>query len=209
MYNNMKKFTFKGKKVIIFDLDGTIVRLSADWNSLKNMIEENYVEIYGERGEFNRISAYLNDIVDKKDEMNLKKFFNIIKRYELENIKETQPIKETLFFIKNKEKFGVEKGTKLTILSLNTRTTILESLKLVSLMEQIDYIIGREDVRKWKPNPEGIFKIQDHYKIKKEEMIFFGDLQNDIQTGERAGIDTFFIDDLINLVKIYKKNRNI
>ena len=190
-------------------MDGTIVNLSADWNLLKNMIEKNYRKIYGERGNFNRISAYLSDIVDKKDEMNLEKFFNIIRRYELENIKETQPIEETLFFIKNKEKFGVEKGTKLAILSLNTRTTILESLKLVNLMEKIDYFIGREDVRKWKPNPEGLFKIQDYYKIKKEEMIFFGDLQNDIQTGERAGIDAFFIDDLINLVNIYKKNRNI
>lgn len=203
----MKKFRFKGRKVIVFDLDGTIVNLSADWNSLKTKIEENFLETYGEKGEFDRISAYLKEIVDKKDDMNLEIFFNIIRHYELKNIKETQPIEETIYFIKNKEKFGVEKGTKVAILSLNTRATILESLKLVNLIDEIDHIIGREDVRKWKPNPEGLFKIQDHYKIKKEEMIFFGDLQNDIQTGERAGIDTFFINDLINVVKIYKKKR--
>lgn len=203
----MKKFRFKGRKVIVFDLDGTIVNLSADWNSLKTKIEENFLETYGEKGEFDRISAYLKEIVDKKDDMNLEIFFNIIRHYELKNIKETQPIEETIYFIKNKEKFGVEKGTKVAILSLNTRATILESLKLVNLIDEIDHIIGREDVRKWKPNPEGLFKIQDHYKIKKEEMIFFGDLQNDIQTGERAGIDTFFINDLINGVKIYKKKR--
>ena len=66
-------------------------------------------------------------------------------------------------------------------------------------------------MRKWKPAPEGLIKIQNHFKIKKEEMLYFGDLENDLLTGENAGIDAYLIGDLINLVnkkksvKKYKK----
>ncbi len=32
-------------------------------------------------------------------------------------------------------------------------------------------------------------------------MIFFGDLDNDILTGQNAGIQAYYIDDLIDIVK--------
>ncbi len=202
----MNKLSFKGKNIIVFDLDGTIVRLSVDWMSLKEKLYNDYKKIYSENCSFESISTCLSKLVEKGDEEVLGNFFEIIRQYELVNIYDNQPIKETIFFINNLEIFGLDKSVKLAILSLNTRKTIVTSLKLVNISHKFDYIIGREDVRNWKPDPEGLLRIQDFYKVKKEEMIYFGDLKKDILTGKSAGIDVFLIEDLINFVNKEKEN---
>ncbi len=196
----MTEISFEGKKVIIFDLDGTVVHLAADWMSLKKKLVDNYKKIYNEDCSFDTVSACLSNIVKKREFDILENFFDIIRQYEVDNIEENKIIEETIFFINNLELFGVKNTTKLAILSLNTRMTIIESLKLANVLDKFNFFVGREDVRKWKPDPEGIYKIQDHFGIKKEEMIYFGDLQKDVLTGNNAGIEAYFIDDLIRLV---------
>ncbi|MFX1591453.1 MAG: HAD family hydrolase [Promethearchaeota archaeon] len=202
--------SFKNKKIIIFDLDGTIVNLTADWMSLKDTLAEKYREHYNEDCDFIRISACLDEIVQKNDDDVLKDFFDVIREYELKNIKDTQLIEETIFFINNCELFGAKKEVKFAILSLNTRSTIIRALELANITDKIDFIIGREDVRRWKPAPDGILKIKNHYHVTKREMIFFGDLEKDISTGKNAGIDAYIIDDLIEYIKekIRKISRN-
>jgi len=199
------KLTFKNKKVIVFDLDGTIAKLAADWHSLKDALAERYTEYYQDECQFMSISACLSNIVKRNDEEELKKNFEIIRQYELENIKESIPIEETVFFINNLSSFGVQEDTKLAVLSLNTRRTIIESLKLANLYEKIDFIVGREDVRKWKPEPEGLLKIKEYFNVEKVEMVFIGDLDKDLLTGQNAGIESFLVDELIELVNDFKK----
>ncbi len=199
--------SFKNKKIIIFDLDGTIVNLAADWMSLRDVLVEKYREIYEEQCDFERISKCLDNIVEKKDEEVLVNFFDIIRQYELENIKDTQLIEETIFFINNKELFGIKIEVKFAVLSLNTRSSIIRSLELANIHNKIDLIIGREDVRKWKPAPDGLLKIQKYYKVNKKEMIFFGDLENDLLTGKNAGIEAYLVDDLIEFVNKVKNKQ--
>ncbi len=206
MNNTIKQgISFKNKKVIIFDLDGTIVRLTADWMSLKEILVIKYKEIYEENRDFESISACLSKIVELKDRQVLEDFFNIIKQFEFKNIKNNEPIEETIFFLKKCKLFGVIKGAKFAILSLNMRNTIVESLKLVGVYEKFDFIVGREDVSSWKPAPEGLIRIKNHFRIGKDKMIYFGDLEKDIMTGKNAGVEAYLIDDLINLVNIKRK----
>ena len=195
---------FQHKKVIVFDLDGTIVNLTADWTALRDALVEMYKEYYKEECNFKRISTCLNVIVKRKDEEILQDFFDVIREYELKNIKDTQLIQETIFFINKKELFGVMNEVKFAVLSLNTRSSIIRALELAHIYDKIDFIVGREDVRRWKPSPEGLLKIQKQYHVSKKEMIFFGDLKIDILTGQNAGIEAYFIDDLIKLVNKVK-----
>jgi len=199
-----KIFTFKDKKVIVFDLDGTIVRLAADWHSLKEVLNDRYSEHFQDDCQFKSISACLSEIVEKGDEAELQHNFDVIKQYEFDNIEKNEPIEETIYFINKTKLFGVKKGTKLAILSLNTRQTIKKSLKLAGISGKFDFILGREDVRSWKPEPEGLLRIMEHYKVNKEDMIYFGDLEKDLATGANAGIEAHYIDGLINLVKSCK-----
>ena len=196
----MKNLSFTGKKLIVFDLDGTIVDLAVDWMSLKDLLVERYEELYQESCDFKSVSKCLEKMVEKQDESNIQNFFDIIRHYELKNIRDVKLIDETIFFINNKNLFGIENEMKFAILSLNTRDTIIRALEIADITDKIDYIVGREDVRKWKPDPEGLIIIKNHFKIKKEEIIYFGDMKKDLLTGENAGIDTYLIDDLINVV---------
>jgi phosphoglycolate phosphatase len=203
----IKKELLRNKRVIVFDLDGTVVRLAVDWDSLKHLLSEKYSEIYGEYCSFSSVSECLRTIVDKNDNATLEDFFKIILQYELENIENTQPIREIIFFINNLELFGVNNSSKLAILSLNMRDTIKKALGIANLEEKFDFILGREDVKHWKPNPAGLLKIKDNFNVKKEEIIFFGDKKKDLLTGKNSGIDAFWIDDLIKLVKKEIKNK--
>ena len=103
------KIIFDNKKIIVFDLDGTIVNLTADWIALKDVLIKKYKEIYNDNCDFKRISKCLDSIVKKNDEQVLENFFDIIRHYELENIKETQPIDETIFLSKIKNYLGLKK----------------------------------------------------------------------------------------------------
>ncbi|MCJ7649765.1 MAG: HAD hydrolase-like protein, partial [Candidatus Lokiarchaeota archaeon] len=69
---------------------------------------------------------------------------------------------------------------------------------------KIAFTIGREDVRKWKPEPEGLFRIKEKFNANTEQMIFFGDMEKDIDAGKAAGVDSFFIDTLIKIVRDLK-----
>jgi len=207
MTNNI---SFENKSIIVFDLDGTIVHLDTDWHHLKMLLSKRYAKLYeGEICEFEHISACLSQIVRKNDEIELSKFFDMILDYEMKNIRNNKEIKESIFFINHLELFGVKKETKLAILSLNMRETIMTTLKLTNLNESFDLIIGREDVRAWKPDPFGLLEIQKYFNVKKEEMIFFGDTEADIKTGNNAGIEVHLVKELVNLVKSKKQKIGI
>ena len=202
-------FSFTAKKVIVFDLDGTIVRLAADWHSLFKVLTSRFTEKYRETLNYKSMSAILSRIVEMGDEEELQLNFNLIKQYELENITSNEPIKETVYFINNKELFGVPHNIKLAIFSLNTRSTILKSLERAGILDKFEFFVGREDIRKWKPEPDGLLKILAHFKVKTEEMIYFGDLEKDLLAGANADIESYYIDNLINHVRIIKKSLHL
>ncbi|TXT58842.1 MAG: Pyrophosphatase PpaX [Promethearchaeota archaeon] len=202
----LKKSSFKDKKVLVFDLDGTIVKLNVNWKELKQILSERYSNIYNTSCQFNSISGCLSYVVSKDDKKELENFFDIIREFEVKNIDNNTPIEESIYFIKYKNEFGIDDGAKLAILSLNTRKTVIESLKKEKILDKFDFIVGREDVRRWKPEPEGLVIIKNHYGIKSDEMLYIGDMRKDMLTGDNAGVDTYLIDDLIQYVKDHKKN---
>jgi phosphoglycolate phosphatase len=198
--------TLKSKKVIVFDLDGTIVRLSADWQSLRKTLNARYSEKYKEKSHFNSMSHLLTSIVTRRDEEVLNHFFSIIKKFEIENITKIEPIEDVIYFFSNIELFGVNSEVKLAVFSLNTRNTIKKSLQIAGIINKFEFYIGREDVRAWKPEPEGLLKIREYFQVSKEEMIYFGDLKLDLLAGANAGVESYNIIDLITLIKKFRKN---
>ena len=192
--------SFKHKKVIVFDLDGTIVKLAVDWQELKRILSERYSKIYSDGCDFKRISVCLSQIVKRNDYEELDRFFNIIREHETKNIVNNKPIEETLFFINNLDLFDISNDVNLAIFSLNTKEAIEISLKQIKIYKKFDYIVGREDVMKWKPNPEGLYLIKEHFKCNRDQMVYIGDLQKDLETGANAGIESHLVDELIELV---------
>jgi HAD superfamily hydrolase (TIGR01549 family) len=198
-------FSFTSKKVIVFDLDGTIVRLSADWHLSRKALSARFAEKNREALNFKSMTSILSRIVEIGDEEELQMNFNLMRQYELENITKIEPIKETIYFINNKELFGVSHNAKLAVFSLNMGSTILKSLEMAGILDKFEFFVGREDVRKWKPEPDGLLKILEHFRVKTEEIIYFGDVEIDLLAGANAGVESYYIDTLINYVRNMKK----
>jgi pyrophosphatase PpaX len=195
------------KKLFIFDLDGTIVKLKVDWSKLKKVLEDRFSNLYEESCEFESVSTCLSYIVSKNDKEELLNFIDIIRDFELNKIETTEIIPETVNFIQNPDQFGISENVKFAVLSLNTRETIRKSLKIAGIENKFEMIVGREDVRRWKPEPEGLVIIQRYFNIENDKMVYFGDQKKDVITGKNAGIDAYFIDDLIDFVKEQMKNK--
>lgn len=195
---------FRDKKVIVFDLDGTIVKLHAPWHALKDVLTQRYSNRHEEECDFNSVSACLSEVIKYGDESELLENFEIIQKYELENIKETEAIEEVVYFINNKEKFNIDPDDIFAVFSLNTKRTIMESLDIAGISNKIAFTIGREDVRKWKPDPEGLIRIKEKFNVSTEQMVYFGDMEKDMAAGKAAGVDSFFIDTIIKMVRDLK-----
>jgi HAD superfamily hydrolase (TIGR01549 family) len=88
-----------------------------------------------------------------------------------------------------------DNGTKLGILTRNTRENALRTLELVGLDSFFDpgHVLGRDDALP-KPDPEGIYRLAKIWGIDPEATVMVGDYQYDLQSGRSAGALTVHVD---------------
>ncbi|VUT24510.1 MAG: fructose-1-P/6-phosphogluconate phosphatase [Candidatus Methanolliviera sp. GoM_asphalt] len=166
----------KGFKLIILDFDNTIVKLDVDWMALMDEL---------------KIDEPLNSYIDKLDSKKRDEVYKIIEKREMKGIDCCDPIEETTSLVKRLN------GYKMAIFSLNSRRAIETCLERLGLSKKFDIIVSGEDVKKLKPDPDGILKILDATGIAKENSIFLGDSYVDLKAGRAAGITSVLsIEDL-------------
>lgn len=74
------------------------------------------------------------------------------------------------------------------IVSTKRRSTIEETLIESGLDDFFDVIIGYEDVKELKPDPEGLLKGMEELGGNKHDSVYVGDSLIDIQTAKNAGM---------------------
>ena len=86
------------------------------------------------------------------------------------------------------------KGFKIALDSNVGRKALDKMLKKFMIGYYFDITITRDDVRCLKPDPEGAFKILEHFKnIEFKEKYFVGDSVTDIKTAKRSKKDFIII----------------
>ncbi|MDE5856734.1 MAG: HAD-IA family hydrolase, partial [Anaeroplasmataceae bacterium] len=80
------------------------------------------------------------------------------------------------------------KGYKIGVVSSKKTDLVEHGLELFGLLENVRVVIGEEDVRTPKPDPEGILRAMDMLHSKKA--LYVGDGVGDIEAGKNAKIDT-------------------
>lgn len=83
-----------------------------------------------------------------------------------------------------------DRGYILTVASSRSKSTLLAYVKALGLDETVSYVIGAEDVKAGKPDPEAAIKILENFGMKPEEAIVVGDTVFDVQMGANAGTRT-------------------
>ena len=80
-------------------------------------------------------------------------------------------------------------GYKTSIVTTKFRYRIEHILDKFDALELIDLIVGAEDVKIEKPNPEGLLWVMDSLKLEKNEILYVGDSIVDAKTSENAQVD--------------------
>lgn len=83
-----------------------------------------------------------------------------------------------------------KKNIRFAAVTNRRRESALRNLSLHKLDSYFDIVITPEDVKKGKPDPEGVIKVMKQFDVKPRETMFVGDAVSDILTGQNAQIKT-------------------
>lgn len=81
------------------------------------------------------------------------------------------------------------KGYKIAIVTTKFHYRIEQILSKFDANELIDIIVGAEDVKIEKPNPEGLLWAIEHLEAMNEEVLYVGDSLVDAKTAENAKVE--------------------
>lgn len=179
----------KNKKVILFDLDGTLI----DTDKLIFMSYRHLFQKYG-NGYEPTFSEYISFLGPTLMEM-FPKYFKedvdlLLKEYRAYGAKNDKyflaPIKGAKEVVEELH----NRGYKLAVVSSKVRKAILNNLKDLGMDSYFDFIIGADEVEgRYKPDPYGLILALKHFNVDKEDAIYIGDSMGDIKCAQNANVD--------------------
>ena len=107
-----------------------------------------------------------------------------IKYYETHCAKKTAPYDGILNILAQMKSHGMK-------LAVNTNKVAQAAIELCNhyFPSTFDYVCGSCPQIPVKPSPDGVYKILHHFNLHKEDAVYIGDSDVDIQTGKNACID--------------------
>ncbi len=181
----MKKF--KNKKLILFDLDGVLIKslknMQMAWRNTNkkfnlNISFQNYKKHIGKP--FKNILNILD--INKKYHHLIEKEFKKHSLKNLDKIKFYPNVLEVLRYLKKEYKIGV----------LTSKDKYRTNKILTKLNIKFNLVQCPEKNLRGKPFPDLLLKIIKKLKIKKHECIYIGDTNYDLLACKGAGIDFIF-----------------
>jgi len=177
-------------KLIIFDMDDTLLHLEVEWDKVKKELIQ-LAESKGIKTEKDKYIMKLTlDLSISNPELK-KQVDEIYRRYEAECTKKKKyyVFEGMIQLIKDLKK----KNHLIAICSGNNSETIKEAFSDIGALENIDYVAGLNSVSKGKPDPEPINLILEKLNVKKEDTLFIGNSVWDEIAGKTAKVRTIII----------------
>ncbi|KGX91834.1 HAD family hydrolase [Pontibacillus marinus] len=176
-------------KAIIFDFDGTLAntlpicyvafqRVFKDFDD-KELSPAEIRSMFGP-SETGIIYENLNH---SKKEMAIELFYKEYEEKHQQSVTQNNEMIELITYVK-------EKGMKIGIVTGKARRSLDISLKQLQMDQLFDVIITGDDVIEPKPHPEGLYKALSALEVERNDSMFIGDSDADIEAGLRAGITT-------------------
>ncbi|MEM4331091.1 MAG: HAD family hydrolase [Candidatus Pacearchaeota archaeon] len=183
------KERIKNYKVIIFDLDGTLINsLPFHLLSFKEVLKEKKVRVNDKK---------LKNLIGISTELI---FRQLKKEYKIkESIEELKKRRRVIYFnlINNKNILfpytlkilkKLKKNYKISLATNSSRELLQKTLNK-KFLKLFDIIITLEDVKYGKPSPNQLLFIKRILHLQREECLFIGDSKYDAIAAKKAGID--------------------
>jgi len=205
-------------KTILFDLDGTLIQTTKiildtfilTFEKFFPSIEISETELTNMLG--HTLFTTFGNYTDSKELVDeIIEYYRAMSNMKIEEgLKSYPKAEETMIYLKNK-------GCTIGVVTSKMRHVASYHLELTGLLPYVDGLVGYEDTKEHKPNPEPILKALEVFNADKETTIYVGDHENDIIAAKKAGISAcavtyshrlkemllvrpeFVIDELINL----------
>jgi phosphoglycolate phosphatase len=201
------------KKLIIFDMDGTLVNSSVTIANAINFVRKN---LGFEAMDQEKILKMVNDhtLNPAQTFYHAKSFDKDHERWFSEYYSKNHG-KELVLYSGIKELIVnlKEQGHKLAVATNAYRGSTIESLTHLEIYDYFDAIACYDDVAKGKPYPDMLHKILKELNAKSDNAIFIGDGSRDEMASKRANIEYIMVDwgfsDYSNAVRTVDELNNI
>lgn len=171
-------------RAVVFDLDGTLVRLEVDWAAVQR-----------------EMAAHARERLDR----------DVREASVWEMLRETEgPAREGLErILRCHELQGARTATRLPgaallsgldapvgVVTLNAREAALQALERTGLVDRVDVLVAREDAPRLKPDPLPLHVCLEGLRVPAGGAVFVGDRERDRVTAQRAGVAFLLVHDL-------------
>ncbi len=180
-------------KLIIFDLDGTLIDSSVDiTNALNYALGPYSVKTLSVGDSIKLIGEGINRLIEKivggsgKDVVDAatKRFLDHYTQHILDNTKAYPGVKETLASLDNFRKAVISNKKE------NLSRMTLEGL---GLSQYFEAVIGSDSTPERKPSPVPVLKVLSDLRVSASDAIMVGDSNYDVDAGKAAGVRTIAV----------------
>jgi phosphoglycolate phosphatase-like HAD superfamily hydrolase len=175
--------------VVVVDLDNTLCKLEVDWGDVKGRLEE-LARAAGADVEDEGIWPLMEAAQQPGREPLLADMERLVTEAELAGARGPRNQALVDWLDANAD------GRPVSVLSLNSRRAVAEALDAHGLAERVAHIVGREDVRRVKPDPEGMLILAERHGVEPGAILFIGDKDGDRECAEQAGSEFLHVEEI-------------